>query len=243
VLFEVLMPVLTVCAYVWVYRAIDAPEEYVGYVVLGGAMMAFWANVMWSMSSQLYWEKEQGNLGLYLMSPASLMAILLGMAVGGLLGTAVRAAAILGLGIWFFKVPFALHNLPALILVFFLAMTALYGLGMMLASLFLLLNREAYHLVHLTEEPIYLLSGFFFPITSFPFWISTAAAVVPLTLGLDAIRQLAFPAPAPAGFLSVGVETVLLLVLSIVYLYAARLLLQHMEKLAIRDGRLTESRR
>jgi len=31
-------------------------------VVIGGAMTAFWMNVLWSMSTQLYWEKEQGNL-------------------------------------------------------------------------------------------------------------------------------------------------------------------------------------
>mgnify|MGYP006173674971 CR=1 FL=1 len=49
-------------------------------------MTAFWMNVLWSMSSQLYWEKEQGNLSLYIMSPSSMMAILLGMAVGGIGG-------------------------------------------------------------------------------------------------------------------------------------------------------------
>jgi hypothetical protein len=35
----------------------------------------------------------------------------------------------------------------------------------------------------------------------------------------------------------------ILLVLSIVFLFSARLLLAYMEKLAIREGRLTENRR
>ena len=61
--------------------AIGAPEEYVGFVVVGGAMTAFWLNVLWSMSSQLYWEKEQGNLALYIIAPNSMMAILLGILV------------------------------------------------------------------------------------------------------------------------------------------------------------------
>src|SRR5207253_3347620 len=38
-------------------------------VVLGGTMVAFWLNVLWSMASQLYWEKEIGNLQLYMMAP------------------------------------------------------------------------------------------------------------------------------------------------------------------------------
>src|SRR5574338_1173728 len=78
--FEIFLPLLSVSAYVFVYRAIGAPEEYVGFVVMGGAMTAFWMNILWSMSSQLYWEKETGNLALYIMSPNSMMAVLLGMA-------------------------------------------------------------------------------------------------------------------------------------------------------------------
>ena len=78
--FDVVMPMLAVIAYVFVYRALKAPEEYIGFVVMGGAMTAFWMNILWSMSSQLYWEKEQGNLALYIMAPNSMMAILLGMA-------------------------------------------------------------------------------------------------------------------------------------------------------------------
>ena len=44
-------------------------REYIGFVVLGGAMTAFWLNVMWMMAAQLYWEKDQGNLELYFTAP------------------------------------------------------------------------------------------------------------------------------------------------------------------------------
>src|SRR6059058_4848356 len=46
----------------------------VASVVLGGTMVAFWLNVLWSMASQLYWEKEIGNLQLYMMAPMNRMA-------------------------------------------------------------------------------------------------------------------------------------------------------------------------
>src|SRR3989304_4671366 len=136
--FDVFLPIMAVSAYVFVYRAIGAPEEYIGFVVVGGAMTAFWINVLWSMSSQLYWEKETGNLALYIMSPTNLMGILLGMALGGLVATAQRALGIILLGSLAFKVQYALGSFWQLLLVFFLAMTALYGMGMMTASLFLL---------------------------------------------------------------------------------------------------------
>jgi ABC-2 type transport system permease protein len=241
--FDVFLPMLAVSAYVFVYRAIGAPEEYVGFVVMGGAMTSFWMNVLWSMSSQLYWEKEQGNLALYIIAPNSMMAILLGMAVGGLFATALRAVAIIIVGSLMFNVTYSVVSFTQLLFVFLLAMTALYGMGMMSASLFLLLSREAWHISNLMQEPVYLVSGFYFPIKSFNFWVAAAASFIPLTLGLDAMRQLVFPSGALLGFLSVKVEIAVLIGLCAVFLTGAKFLLDYMEKLAIREGRLTESRR
>jgi ABC-2 type transport system permease protein len=241
--FDVLLPMLSVSAYVFVYRAIQAPEDYVGFVVVGGAMTAFWTNVLWSMSTQLYWEKEQGNLPLYIISPASLMAILLGMALGGLVSTTLRAVVIILLGSLLFHVNYVLVSLPELLAVFFLCMTALYGLGMMTASIFLMFSREAWHWANLAQEPVYLASGFYFPIKSFPLWASTAASLIPLTLGLDSMRQLVFASGPALGFLSVRAEIAILIGLCVVFLAGAKLLLGRMERLAIREGRLTESRR
>jgi len=243
IFFDVFLSILAVSAYVFVYRAIGAPEEYVGFVVVGGAMTAFWLNVLWSMSSQLYWEKESGNLALYIMAPNSMMAILLGMALGGIIATALRAAAILLVGSLIFHVQYAVENLPALVVVFILTLAALYGLGMMSASLFLLWGREAWHLANLAQEPIYLLSGFYFPVKNLGFWVAVGASIIPLTLGLDAMRQLLFPSGAALGFLTVPVEVVVLAVLCVLFLVAARWLLGYMERIAIRKGRLLESRR
>ena len=242
-LFDVILPVLGTAAYVFIYRAIHAPEEYVGFVILGGAMTAFWLNVLWSMSSQLYWEKETGNLGLYIMAPNSLMAILLGMALGGLLATCLRAAAIVLGGSLLFGVRFVVNDLPSLALTFALAMTALYGMGMLFASLFLLFGREAWHISNMLQEPVYLVSGFYFPIKSLNFWIAAGASIIPLTLGLDAMRQLMFPSGPTLGFLSVRIEISILFALSVLFLWLAKVSLDYMERLAIREGRITESRR
>jgi ABC-2 type transport system permease protein len=241
--FDVFLPILAVSAYVFVYRAIKAPEAYVGFVVMGGAMTAFWMNVLWSMSSQLYWEKEQGNLALYIMAPNSLMAILLGMALGGMLSTTLRALAIVILGTFIFQIEIAVLSFSALFGTFTLTMIALYGMGMMFSSLFLMLNREAWHMANLAQEPIYLLSGFYFPIKDLGFWIAAGASIIPLSLGMDAMRQLMFPVGPTLGFLDVSLELLVLIVLCILFLAGAYYLLRHMERLAIREGRLTESRR
>ena len=241
--FDIFLPLIAVAAYVFVYRSIGAPEEYIGFVVMGGAMTAFWMNVLWSMSSQLYWEKETGNLGLYIMAPNSLMAILLGMALGGMVATILRALAILVLGSWIFSVPYQVVSFTQLFAVFTLTMIALYGMGMMFASLFLLLSREAWHLSNLAQEPIYLFSGFYFPINSFNFWIAAGASIIPLTLGMDAMRQLVFSGGATFGFLSVPLEIAILSGLCVIFIITAKWLLNKMERLAIKEGRITENRR
>jgi ABC-2 type transport system permease protein len=241
--FDIFLPMMAVSAYVFIYRAIGAPEEYIGFVIIGGAMTAFWMNILWNMSSQLYWEKEQGNLGLYIMSPSSMMAVLLGMAMGGMFATILRAGVIVILGSLLFHVSYAVVSFWQLFLVLVLTMFALYGMGMMSASVFLLLSREAYHFVNLAQEPVYLFSGFYFPVKSLGLWVSMLASLIPLTLGLDAMRQLAFPSGASLGFLTVPVEIGILILLSILFLIGAWWLLRYMERLAIQEGRLTESRR
>ena len=238
--FEVTLPLVGLSAYVFVYRAIGAPADFVGFVILGGAMSAFWLNVLWAMANQLYSEKQTGNLPLYIIAPNSLMAILLGMALGGMFATALRAAAILLLGSWLFDVKFTITDGWTLAGVFVLALCALYGMGMMCASLFLLYGREAWHLVHAAQEPVYLVSGLYFPINTLPRVVAIAASVIPLTLALDAIRQLVLPSGAD-GWLPVRVEMGVLLLLAFVFTAAARVLLTYMERLARREGRLTEA--
>lgn len=236
--FEIVLPLLGTSAFVFVYRALGAKPEFTGFAILGGAMTAYWMNVLWSMATQLYWEKETGNLALYLIAPTSRMAILLGMAVGGMVATTVRALAVLLLGSLVFSVTFTVPNWGALALVFFLTLVALYGLGMIFASAFLLYGREAWHMANLLQEPVFLLSGFYFPVKSLGFWVSAGASLIPITLGLDAMRQVLYP-QAGWGLVDVWIETLALAVLSVLFLILAHRMLLWLENLARREGRLT----
>jgi ABC-2 type transport system permease protein len=240
--FEILLPLIGVSAYAFVYRAIHAPEEFVGFVILGAAMSAYWLNVLWAMAAQLFWEREVGNLEQYIMAPTSLMAVLLGMACGGMFNSTLRAFVILSIGSWLFGVHYSVESVPLVVITFVLSLVALYGMGMMFASVFLMYGREGWHLVNLMQEPVFLLSGTYFPIRGFNVWIAAAASLIPLTLSLDALRQLVFRPGAARGFLSVATELWLLALLAVVFLAAARLLLSYIERLAAREGRLTENR-
>jgi ABC-2 type transport system permease protein len=234
---ETLLPVLSVSAFALSYQAMGVPREYVGYVILGGAMATFWMNVLWAMGAHLYWERDSGNLGLYILSPAPMMSILAGMALGGMTTTTVRAAAIVAAGVLIFHVPVNPTSWWLLAAVFALTLIALYGLGMMFASLFLLWGREAWHMVNLMQEPVYLLTGMNFPIkTVFPFALAAAALLIPLATGMDAMRQVLFRAD---GVQPVGVEIAILVGLGAVFLVGAKWCLDYLERKSREEGRLT----
>jgi len=237
--FEIVLPFLAVSAFVFVYRALEAPEEFIGFVVVGGAMTAFWLNVVWMMAAQFYWEKDQGNLELYFTAPMHLMSILAGMAIGGLVLTSSRALAVIGIGSLVYGVTYQVEEPLVLIGVFFLTMIPLYGMGMLLASLFLMWGREGFHLAELLQEPIYFLGGVNFPLKAIVPLAGVAMAILPLAVGLDALRQLAFAGSPVEGMLPVGSEVLILAAMGVAFLVAARLALGYLEKLARREGRLT----
>ncbi|MCI0700739.1 MAG: ABC transporter permease [Planctomycetia bacterium] len=233
---ETVLPVLAVAAFAYAYRAMNAPEAYTGFLVLGAAMTTFWLNVLWGMGAQLYWERDSGNLELYVMSPAPMMAILTGMALGGMTTTIVRATAIVIAGVLMFDVPINPSSWWLLVLAFFVTLAALYGLGMLFASVFLLWGREAWHLVNLLQEPVYLLSGTNFPVTVLPRMIALVASAIPLTLGMDAMRQVLFRTP---GLFEVWVELSVLGGLAVVFFFCARWGLRYLERRAREEGKLT----
>jgi ABC-2 type transport system permease protein len=243
IFFEILLPFLAVSAFVFVYRALEAPEEFIGFVVLGGAMTAFWLNVVWMMAAQFYWEKDQGNLELYFSAPMHLMSILAGMAIGGLVMTSSRALAVIGIGSIVYGVTYDVQQPWLLAGVFLLTMIPLYGMGMLFASLFLMWGREGFHLAQLLQEPIYFLGGVNFPLRAIMPVAAVAIAILPLAVGLDAMRQLAFASSDPdevlQPMLPVNLEIVILAVMGVVFVVAARLALAYLERLARREGRLT----
>jgi ABC-2 type transport system permease protein len=127
-----------------------------------------------------------------------------------------------------------------LVAVFVLTLGALYGLGMVLASLFLMWGREAFHLVQFLQEPVYFVSGLNFPVARLGMLGALALALLPLAVGLDAMRQLAFADAAfPAGTPPPEVEVLILVGMTVVFLGLARLMLRTLERLARKEGRLS----
>ena len=236
---EVVLPVLTIGAYVILYKTLGLPSSLGAAVIIGGAMIAFWTNILWNMSAQWFWEKEMGNLEMYMVAPVSRMSVLLGMAMGGAINTSLRATGIILLGVFVFQVPFQVHDLLVAGLVFLLTVISLYGLGMVFASLYMLYGREAWHTNMLLQEPVFFLSGSYFPtiyVSVIPVWLQVTATLIPMTVGLDAIRRVTIQGQ---GLMAVWPHTLALIAFIAILMPVARMALNYMENLGKREGRLT----
>ena len=216
---ETLLPLVGTIAMIYVYRALHAPARFLGFVVLGGVLLAFWQNVIWAMATQFFWDRGAGNLELFAMAPTSLAA-----------ATILLVASVL------FGVSYSLSGLLPALGVFVLTISALYCLGMLLASLFLFYQREAWQLADAMQEPIYFLSGFYFPVRSLGAVVGGVGSLIPLTLGLDAIRQLILP--GTPQFIPLSVEVLAVVAQIIAYAALSQISLRYLERRARQDARL-----
>jgi ABC-2 type transport system permease protein len=236
VFFDLAFPLVGTFAMVFVYEGLHAPKQYLGFVVMGGAMLAFWQNVLWTMGAQFSWDRDNGTLELYAISPTTFEAVLMGMAVGAMFTTTIRAGAVLLIGSLLFGVSYSLSGILPAIGVFLLTLTALYCLGMLLASLFLFYSREAWHLSNALQEPVNFLSGLYFPVKALGAYVGGAASLIPLTLGLDAMRQVLLP--GTPRFLAPEWEALAVAVQIPIFAFLAYSSLRFMEARARREGKL-----
>lgn len=235
---DTLLPFLSVAAYIYVYKAMNAPPEYTGFVVLGGILVTFWIHMIWSMGMQFFWEKEMGNLGLFLMSPLPRPALLLGMALGGMIMTGSRALIIYIASRLMFDITFSISDPWLIVWISFATLVALYGLGMMMSSLFFLAGRGVFHSMQVLMEPVFFLGGFYFPVKQLGMITATAAAaIIPITLGLDALRQTMF-STLDTGLFDPHTEMWWLFGMGAVFLYAAIIIVDKLEAIGRRDGKL-----
>ncbi|MBZ0274084.1 ABC transporter permease [bacterium] len=237
---EILLPMLAVTAYILLYRSLGMPKMMEGIIITGAAMIPMWLVVLWAMAMQFYWEKEMGNLDIYLSSPAHPIALLLGMAIGGLFMGGLRSILIIILGIVLFKVEMNVTNWPAFTAIAVVTLAALFAMGMAAASVYFVTGRKGIKINIVLMEPVFMLTGTYFPLKNLGFVISVVASLLPISIGLDALRQLCVPGYPLMSFLTWRIELAALCVMFVVFSFASVQFLARMEAKGRRDGTLSE---
>ena len=237
-LFEVGLPLLSIVTFIYVLKLFDSPKEFESYAVIGGCMLPIWFNVVFGMALQLRWEKDSGNLEIFMTSPAKLTWILLGMMVGGSIGTIIFAVCVLLISTVIFDISFIWTNWWKALIVFVPCIFSLYSIGMAMSSVFLKAGRAFEYYLGLAEEPIQFITGSYFPIFSQHILLALFGSIIPLTMGIDGLRQVLVLGEYISP-LNWKYEALILIFYWIIALKFAKLSLIWMEKLAREKGTLT----
>jgi len=232
-------PLFTTFGLGFLYRS-SGVGALAGFAVLGGIAVSFWSNVVWSMATQFYWDKQEGIFELYLVSPAPVSAILIGMSIGGFVGTAPSALLV---GVVGWQV-FGSAVTPSWALVaagFVLTIVALYSLGMLLASVYLAYGRQAESLNDSVMQTVSMFSGAYFPSVGvgspFPVSLQLVVSLIPLTIGMDVLRKAVF-APLTSAFPTVYEDLAILAVLCVVFFVLAQWAIGRMRERGRKKGTL-----
>ena len=227
-------------------------NNYVSFVVLGlSAYYISYTNLgdPYDRVARIYWN---GTMDLYLLSPLSLVTPIIGIMYRSVLDDYPRVLLAFFFGALFFGAKFTFLEPLSIILIIILLGISTFGIGMISASSFFLLNLKV------GTEPvkfifqdivIALAAGYFYPVSVLPPSLQVLSSILPHTYALDALRRLmvpngnltmpVLPLQKALNVSPIGLDIVVLFAMSVIFLYLGfYLYIAGVEK-ARRNGTLT----
>ena len=161
--------------------------NYAAFLLIGIALADSLSVSVSTFAAQIREGQMTGALEATMMSPVKLWRILIYSSMWSYILCGLRFGLYLLLGLVFFSVDLEQADLFAGLTVFLLTVFAFAGLGMIWASIVMLVKRgEA--MMNLVGGAFMLLGGVMFPITVLPGWMQIMSALIPLTYGLEGMR-------------------------------------------------------
>ena len=180
-------------------------QNYLEYFYPGALIMIVLFTSIFTMMSVIE-DRKEGFLLSVLVAPVSRSAIVLGKVLGG-----TTLATIQGLIFLVFAplvgVHIGLGSFALIAVTVFLVSFALTALGFAIA--WPMDSTQAFHaIINLFLIPLWLLSGALFPLSGASGWLRVLMRINPLTYGVEALRQLLYP--ASRGSLASSLATLVL---------------------------------
>ena len=168
-----------------------ADQHYLDYFYPGALIMIVLFTSIFTMMSVIE-DRKEGFLLSVLVAPVSRSAIVLGKVLGG-----TTLATIQGLIFLVFAPLIGVHidlgSFLLIVVAVFLVSFALTALGFAIA--WPMDSNQAFHaIINLFLIPLWLLSGALFPLSGASGWLRIVMRANPLTYGVEALRDLLYPA-------------------------------------------------
>jgi len=170
--------------------------NYMSFVVIGVTVNVFINTNLSDPYIRIQRSYFNGTMDLFLLSPMSIYTPLLGLMTKSILDDYPRLFFTVGFGMLLFGATFNFGAWPLAFLFTLLFLAAGFGIGLLSASSFYLLN------IKKGTEPIQfiiqqvlatLLAGAYYPVTVLPKPLQWLACLIPHTYAFDALRRLLDP--------------------------------------------------
>ena len=183
------------------FRSGVGSQHYLDYFYPGALIMIVLFTSIFTMMSVIE-DRKEGFLLSVLVAPVSRSAIVLGKVLGGTTLSTIQGliflvfAPLVGI-----HIGFGSYVLVAITV--FLVSFALTALGFAIA--WPMDSNQAFHaIINLFLIPLWLLSGALFPLSGASPWLRLVMQINPLTYGVEALRQLLYPATGGTLFESMA---------------------------------------
>ena len=213
------------------------------YIYLGNAFYIYVAFVMSGVSWAVIEDREHYRTLKYMyIAPISIPFYLLGRGVSRFLIASIAVIVTLAAGKLFLHLPLDLTkvNWGLFFVSLFVGVTMLAMMGLILASITLMIVNHNYVIGDVTASALYLFSGAIFPLEVLPNWLRPIGFIMPITYWLELMRrsligQVAEAFPTLANFSNLQLIGILV-ALTIVFAIAAVLCFRRCDYLARERG-------
>lgn len=202
--------------------------DYMSFVILGAAVLNFSVNIMLGISRSLITERREGTLESLLLAPAQRLGYFAGVGVQAALNMLGELLVMLLIA-WPFGLNLSHLNLLTLLMALPVALIGLFGMSTVLGAL-MLATGDTYISQNTLFAAMTLLCGFFFPASYLPMYLQWLGDALPVSGALRLLRGATLSGATPAEALR---ETIIYLLLGLIYAIAGLLLMRVAERRAM----------
>lgn len=163
--------------------------DYFSFLIIGIALTDYFTVSSSAFASEIRSSQVIGTLESLLVTPTSITTILLSSYIYKLLYTSLRITIYFLLGTLVFGAQFNLSNVTGILIIFLLLLLSFIGLGLMSAA-FIIVLKQGSPISAFISISSGLLGGVMYPVSVLPDWLLPISKLLPITYGLEAIRQL-----------------------------------------------------
>lgn len=228
----VVQPLLIALLGLWMLQG--KGQEYALFVVVGSGMTGLWSSLLFISGNSINIERWSGTLETLVGVPTPLEVIVFGKNLANVGQSLISMVFSYLLAAWLFGYRLELAQPILFVISLLLAVVAFISFGLIIAPIFVM-NPAVQHWQNAMEFPIYILSGFLFPIALLPGWTTPFSYLLP---PYWAARALHGTSSGSAGLNEVLFAWSMLVLFSLIDLFVASRLFQVMLVKARSDATL-----